>query len=387
MVFLLILSFLFSSLIAVAEPSREIEKFEVLGSRLGGFQSESFETDLIIDHETIRNAGYRQVSDLLRDLSLTSFGTDQELSVESGTGTGSLSTSLNGLSGDKILVLFNGQRLMDTFGEGFTDISLIPVEFIERVEILKGTASSLYGPDAIAGVINIVTRSKGDGFEFNLSEHIPEQKGGSTQKLSVSWGSFEKNYSLFTGVQWRNSNGIRSQERSFSKTKPKDFSPTGSPGSWRPVGQSQWNADSACPNNLILPPDNPAGGGRCSFDYSQYSVLTADVEQISPFVSFDRDIDDGLQWFGRALYNYRTSRSTLAPAWGGFRQASSPNETDYSIPSSVADDWGLNSGGSDIEVVYRLTDEAGVRKREIKHSSSLYKRELNTPQNQPGKTS
>ncbi len=351
---------------AWADSPKDIESIEVLGSRMGRFENESFETDLIIDRDAIKKAGYRQVSDLLRDLSLTSFGADRELSVESGTGTGSLSSSLNGLSGDKILVLLNGQRLMDTFGEGLTDISLFPVDFIQRVEILKGTASSLYGPDAIAGVINIVTRTAGDGFEFNFSEHLPEQPGGRTEKISASWGTLKNNYSLFTGVQWRKSQGIRSQDRSFSKTKPKDFSPTGSPGSWRPVGESQWNADPSCPDDLILPPDNPAGGGRCSFDYSQYSVLTADVEQVSPFVSFDVNLSDRLQWFTRGLFNHRTSHSTLAPAWGGFRQASTPGETNYTIPASVAADWGLDTEGSNIEVAYRLTEEAGVRKREIK---------------------
>jgi iron complex outermembrane receptor protein len=114
--------------------------------------------------------------------------------VENG-GLGTSTLSIRGLGANRTLILLNGRRAGPSGVQGAVssfDLNAIPLPAIERVEILKDGASSIYGSDAVAGVVNIITR-KDDGAEFDAFFSAPEDSGGEQMRLSGSWGkTFER---------------------------------------------------------------------------------------------------------------------------------------------------------------------------------------------------
>jgi iron complex outermembrane recepter protein len=128
-----------------------------------------------ITHEEIINQGYSTLAQLIDQLPQNfKGGVSSESNPQTGAGNGSAynntyasGVNLRGLGGNATLVLLNGQRLAPTAYGFATDISSIPVDLIERVEILTDGASAVYGSDAIAGVVNVITRRDYSGLEVS----------------------------------------------------------------------------------------------------------------------------------------------------------------------------------------------------------------------------
>lgn len=134
-------------------------------------------------------------------------------------GLGTSTLSLRGLGAQRTLVLLNGRRAGPSGVQGSVssfDLNNIPLAAIERVEILKDGASSIYGSDAVAGVVNIVTR-KDDGAEFDVFYSQPEQSGGEQMRVNGSWGKrFENGYLRVTG-DYKRQEILQRGERDFFK--------------------------------------------------------------------------------------------------------------------------------------------------------------------------
>jgi iron complex outermembrane receptor protein len=109
---------------------------------------------------------------------------------------------LRGLGANRTLVLINGRRPGPAGTRGGVssfDMNILPLAALERVEILKDGASSIYGSDAVAGVVNLITR-KDDGMTVDGFISQPEESGGEETRVSVSWGkSFDRGYFRVTG--------------------------------------------------------------------------------------------------------------------------------------------------------------------------------------------
>ena len=153
------------------EEQEEEEEIVVTGSHLKrqGFQTPT--AVLVLQREEIASSGYSNIGDLLRHLTINSGSETQP-----GLGVGSIGSSqfnLRGLGLNTTLVLLNGRRLV-TFpyvasdGSVFVDVNQIPLEFVERIEVAKGGASAIYGSDAVAGVVNIITRKHFDGAAISV---------------------------------------------------------------------------------------------------------------------------------------------------------------------------------------------------------------------------
>ena len=188
-----------------AEPA-EIETVVVTGSRI---RKDSFSSAAPMDVVLTESAKVRGVSDVATMLQTTTVaaGSPQvtpaisSVNVTNG-GLGSSTLSLRGLGANRTLVLLNGRRAGPSGVQGAVssfDLNTIPLAAIERVEILKDGASSIYGSDAIAGVVNIFTR-KDEGAEFNAFYSQPGDSGGEQYRVSGSWGkSFDRGYFRATG--------------------------------------------------------------------------------------------------------------------------------------------------------------------------------------------
>lgn len=133
-------------------------------------------------------------------------------------GTGVQSISLRGLGAQRSLVLLNGHRPgpAGTRGQvGAFDLNVIPSALIQRVEILKDGASSIYGSDAVAGVVNIITRADIDSPEFTISTRQPLDPGGGSFSISGATGWKFDNGNIVAGAQWQKFEPLKVGDRSF----------------------------------------------------------------------------------------------------------------------------------------------------------------------------
>ena len=174
-----------TSLTANAQTTEEnteapIEKIQVTGSHIKRVDLESVSPVTVITAESIKLSGDTTVADVLRNSSINTFGSFRG---QSGYGSGASASSevnLRGLGAGATLVLMDGRRLpgLGYDGGSSSDMSMIPMSIVERIEILRDGASAIYGSDAVAGVINIITKKEFDGVEFGYNFEDPGVDGG-----------------------------------------------------------------------------------------------------------------------------------------------------------------------------------------------------------------
>ncbi|MEN3275724.1 MAG: iron complex outerrane recepter protein [Massilia sp.] len=157
-------------------------RVQVTGSRINLRQEQVSGVGPVtmIDAETISRSGVISIETLLQRLPSSS-GTagNQSSAYWTSNGYGTTQVNLRGLGIDRTLVLLNGRRVVSggTGANSPVDLNMIPVAMIERIEVLKDGASAIYGADALAGVVNIITRKAFDGVEarWTRSGHRPDR--------------------------------------------------------------------------------------------------------------------------------------------------------------------------------------------------------------------
>ena len=141
----------------------------VTGSNVRGSAAESMAPLQVLEREDLTQSNAVQFSEMLQDIPSN---TGSQLYNESGQLSGTAQFELRGLGFSSTLVLVNGRRagvspLSDKSGSDFLDINQFPLSMVERIEVLKDGASAIYGSEAVAGVINIITRRGFEGFELS----------------------------------------------------------------------------------------------------------------------------------------------------------------------------------------------------------------------------
>ncbi len=182
-----------------AAQSAELEAVAVTGSRIRhDVYSAAQPVDILVP-ETAAAQGVSTVSALLQT-STVAAGSPQVTAASSTAfvqagGTGAQTLSLRGLGANRTLVLLNGRRAGPAGVRGEVssfDFNVLPLSTIERVEVLKDGASSIYGSDAVAGVVNVITK-KGDGATAEAFMSQPNESGGEESRFNFSWGKgFER---------------------------------------------------------------------------------------------------------------------------------------------------------------------------------------------------
>ena len=149
-----------------ADDTDTLESVIVTGSKIKRSDLETSQPVLSITREDIAATGVSQLGDILQNLA--SGGAAINQSFNNG-GTGSTLVDLRDLGPNRTLVLVNGRRYAPdgVILSGAVDLNSIPTSIVERIEVLKDGASTIYGSDAIAGVINIITVDRFDGMEAN----------------------------------------------------------------------------------------------------------------------------------------------------------------------------------------------------------------------------
>jgi iron complex outermembrane receptor protein len=245
-----------------------------------------------------------------------------------------------------VLVLVDGIRWVNessASGVGAaTDLNTIPMAIIERIEVLQDGASALYGSDAIAGVINIITRRNYEGASVSAQYGEYGAGDGATKNVDLAWGWNTDRSNLFLGLSYVDQDTVFSSDREQS-SYPVPGTGLAFASSATPNGRFIFFPDvpsSACPLtdvddnpatpdvpfcNITTPngtsypggvtyPDDFIGFSRANrFNFAQYNLLVTPSERLGVFGSYRFQINDNLQWYAKALWNNRQSTNQAAP--------------------------------------------------------------------------
>ena len=185
-----------------AAESNEIEALVVTGSRIKRSAFNSPDPIQVISAEQGQLKGVASVTGLLQTSTIASGSPQINSNVSSAFvtdgGPGSETVSLRGLGANRTLVLINGRRTGPAGvrgGVSAVDLNVIPSGAVDRIDILKDGASSIYGSDAVAGVVNIITKRDTDGVELEGFFSQPQKHGGEQSRGSLSWGkTFDRGF-------------------------------------------------------------------------------------------------------------------------------------------------------------------------------------------------
>lgn len=172
---------------------RQFEKVEITGSLITAVQAKDILPVLVVSRQDIERSGATDLPQLLQ--ALPHMFNFQELGTMTGTRDGGPETAAIHGNAEGTLVLLNGQRLPAYGSQSIfldrtmVDINIVPLSAIERVEVLADGASSRYGSDAVAGVVNIITRASTSGLGIATEYTRPANGRGTGQMVNLSWGT------------------------------------------------------------------------------------------------------------------------------------------------------------------------------------------------------
>ncbi|TDU25823.1 TonB-dependent receptor-like protein [Panacagrimonas perspica] len=205
-----------------AQPLPPVETIDVTGTRIAGADGASARLMAIIDAQTLRRTGATSIGELLDEL--PQLGASVSLgSSPSSFGTEGLHLlDLRHLGSERTLVLVDGLRHVGgSAGSTAVDINSIPVDWIERVEIITGGASAAYGADAVAGVVNFVMKKRYEGAELHLQSGKASDSGFNRQLGSLTLGSdfAGGRGNAAAAVEFSRQDRLRAKERAATSTQ------------------------------------------------------------------------------------------------------------------------------------------------------------------------
>jgi iron complex outermembrane receptor protein len=208
-----------------AAGSSEIAEIIVTGSLIKRTDTETPAPVQVITADSIKEMGYTNVSQVLANLSANGQGTLSQ-SFSGAFAAGGTGVALRGLSVGGTLTLIDGQRMVafpisDDNQRSFVDVSAIPINAVERVEVLKDGASATYGADAIAGVVNIILKKSYVGTEFQAEAGTSQKHDGTTEHLSAISGIGDlasDGYNAYVAIDYHHTDQILATSRNGAYT-------------------------------------------------------------------------------------------------------------------------------------------------------------------------
>ena len=326
-----------SALPAIAQTSSgeqtdQLETVVVTGSRIRRVDLETASPVFSIDAASIAKSGKLTLGDLIQE-SPSIAGAATNPSVNNGGGTGASTISIRGLGSQRTLLLVNGRRL------AYADVNSIPLNMVERVDILKDGASAIYGSDAVAGVVNFVLKSNYQGIEASADYGISDRDDGERKGFQMTIGQSSDRGSLIIGASYNKQDAVSAGDRKFSD-----------PALYNSYGYVIALGSGTIPNGrFVIPRSVAVGFGincpgtgstvsvtrnngvagnngsqfRCykglgnnpndTYNYSPYNLELTPQERGGLFVTGNYKLTDNVEAYIDAFTNKTRSRSIIAP--------------------------------------------------------------------------
>jgi iron complex outermembrane receptor protein len=232
--------------------------------------------------------------------------------VNNGNGGNSF-VNLRGLGSNRNVVLLDGTRLVPATLAGQFDLNNVPLALIERVEVLTGGSSTTYGADAIAGVVNFITRQDFAGLEVNAATQITEEGDGHTVRLDVTTGAnFDDGRgNVVLSVGYQTADPVYQGDRKIGQNVIGSFTGLGA------------GSGTAVPSRFSVPGSgtlqiNPAGNGLvptyAPFNFAPDNIFQTPFERFNIFGAAKYEVSDGLEVYTRGLFSKNTVDTIIAPS-------------------------------------------------------------------------
>jgi outer membrane receptor protein involved in Fe transport len=300
-------------------PPAQLESVEVTGSRIPRAEVEGPAPVTVITAQQISSAGFTTVPDVLR--SLTQNGGETQ-SQQSGMGAvttpGAQQVDLRGLGPNKTLVLVNGRRIADfplplRGTSNFTDVANIPLGMVDRVEILTGSASAVYGSDAMAGVINFILKKSADGLTMDYRYGDTTRGGGESHKLTLTTGFERGNLSGVVGLELLDKKPLWAYQRKIQDSSFDSPDPDVE-GQWifqrfdwfdgTSFPEDEGKCDASLNQGSTYAEFGDYGFYCASGKSIGYGTIESGRKSANLYGSFNLDINDKLSWFADVQAGY-----------------------------------------------------------------------------------
>lgn len=311
----------------------------------------------VIDAEAIKESGAISVDTLLQRLPASAgFAGNQTNAYWADNGYGTAQVNLRGLGVNRTLVLLNGRRVVNggTGANSSVDLNTIPVSVIERIEVLKDGASAIYGADAVAGVVNVITKQGLDGVEAAVRYGQTSQGDGEETAVDLAWGITGDQGSLMAAINYAEGDTVNMADRA----------PCGlgeSNGQLVCVGSSSTIGGRAvlADGRRVNFNQDPNGNGdffetyspaKHNFNSNPYLNAVNPIKRLS-FATFgDLSLTDDVRLFTELMYTNRQSDQIATPgSIGQYR------------PVRIAATHPTNPTGQDLLLQRRRLLEGGIR--------------------------
>ncbi|WP_444883850.1 TonB-dependent receptor plug domain-containing protein [Microbulbifer sp. PSTR4-B] len=309
-------------------PGPEVEEVVVTGSRIARDPLSTTGPITLVDSEAIQRSGVGTIDELLNQL--PSMGTTG-INANDNNGGGGLSfVDLRNLGSARTLVLVNGRRFVSSSSgvSSAVDMNNIPVDMIDRIEVLTDGASAVYGSDAVAGVINVVMKDSFDGVRVNARAGATEAGGGENGELSITFGK-EFDRGQFIG----NLNHSKRDEITY---KDRDWAGLTSASSVTGTIVTSYG------DKYYTIDDNAEKiGDYTSYDIGQYMWLSGAMERTSLSGSGSFSLTDSIELYGEGSYTVKTTNQQLAaqPLSTGGGLALTTDDLPSEIQSQLKQIW------------------------------------------------
>lgn len=213
---------------AIAMPAiaqQTLERVEITGTAVKRIDAEGSLPVTVITRDEIARSGATNTEELLQQVAAVSSIGGVSNATGAGSSTAGRSTvSLRGLSGGRTLVLVNGRRLAPAIGGagGSINVNNIPMSAVDRIEVLKDGASSIYGSEALAGVINFILAKDFQGVDIGATYGTPTREGGGETKRATLVGGLgnlsKDRFNVTASLSMERESALFAKDRDFAKT-------------------------------------------------------------------------------------------------------------------------------------------------------------------------
>lgn len=254
------------------EDDTLLEEVIVTGSRISRNPESYLGGMAIATGEDIEKVGsFSTIDALLRLPAIGSQGTSRN---NSNGGRGANFVEIHNLEAERTLVLMNGRRVVPTIRDSLglaVDMQSFPPVMIDRIEVLADGASAVYGSDAIAGVVNVITKDNFEGFEISGGYGEPEESGGEAKNLGMLFGVQADRGHFVVGLNYVETENVDYQERDWSKIPILGEASDGEGGRLILMG-SGIPPQGRVPNSgIIFQPDAETGASYQNYDTFGFS--------------------------------------------------------------------------------------------------------------------
>ena len=329
-----------ASSFAISQEGKDakIEEVLVTGSYLKSSPKDGASPIVIVDRANIDQMGAMSISDITRNMTANSGAENVPDSFTSGSTQGTSNVNLRGLGLGSTLVLVNGRRntlaaAVANDGSSFVDTSMIPAIAVERVEVLKEGAAAVYGSDAVAGVVNYITRSEFEGTEIGVFQQSTTSDSQTDTQLSLLHGWANETTNVVVAAQYMDRSNLNGADRptlienansglgnSFLILSPNNadtgFASQVDSGAYAGnYTQYQNIPDANCveTGGIILP---QGSGERCGFKYGPRFNIINEEERTHLFGSLQHDLGNGMEFNAEAMWaNVKVLDNPQSPSY------------------------------------------------------------------------